>query len=172
MKLPRTAVSALVLSLSGFLALVAQEHYVGDAMVPTKNDRPTIGFGSTFHEDGRAVRMGDKTTPVRALIKAKAHIDKEEISFRKSLPEVMMYQTEYDLYMDWVYQYGTGAWWKSSMKRELLAGNYLGACEALLAYKFSGGYDCTTLINGKPNKRCWGVWTRQQERHSTCLAAQ
>ena len=30
------------------------------------DDRPTVGFGSTFHEDGRAVKLGDMTTPVRA----------------------------------------------------------------------------------------------------------
>jgi len=172
MKIPRTAVATLVLSVSGFLALVMQENYVEQAMIPAKNDRPTLGFGSTFHEDGRAVKLGEKTDPVRALIKAKAHIDREEISFRASLPNVFLYQPEYDLYMDWVYQYGTGAWWNSSIRKNLLVSNYQGACDALLKFRFMGKYDCSTLVAGKPNKRCYGVWTRQLKRHKECMSFQ
>ena len=164
----RIAVSVLSLSMAGFIGLAVQEHYVDDAMVPTKNDRPTLGFGSTFHEDGRPVKLGEKTTPVRALIKAQAHITKEEIKFRESLPNVEMFQGEYDLYMNWVYQYGTGAWVGSSMRKNLLKGDYVQACNSLLEYKFSGGYDCS--IPG--NKRCAGVWTRQLKRHATCMAMQ
>lgn len=169
---PRILVAALSLSAAGFIGLVGHESYTENAVIPTKNDRPTIGFGSTFYEDGRQVKMGDKITPIRALIVASAHITKEEISFRKSIPSVALTRKEYDIYMNWVYQYGTGAWNKSSMKSNLVTGNYAGACKALLAYKFSGGYDCSTLVNGKPNKRCWGVWTRQQERYTNCMGEQ
>jgi lysozyme len=164
----RIVVAALTLSAAGFIGLVTREYYTETSIIPTKNDRPTIGFGSTFHADGTPVRMGEKTTPVRALIQAQAHISKEEAIFRKSLPDVELYQAEYDVYMDWVYQYGTGAWAKSSMRRKLLDGNYVAACNALLLYKNSGGYDCS--IPG--NKICAGVWTRQLERHKQCMAAQ
>lgn len=164
----RLAVAGLALSAAGFIGIALSEHYVDRAMVPTKNDRPTIGFGSTFHEDGTPVQLGDTTTPARALVKAAAHIGKEEEAFRASLPGVKLHQAEYDLYMDWVYQYGTGAWQKSSMRRELLAGDYRAACDALLKYRFSGGFDCST----PGNKRCAGVWTRQIERHRKCMEAQ
>lgn len=164
----RIAVAALSFSLAGFAGLAVHEHYVEDAMIPTKNDRPTVGLGSTFHEDGTPVKLGDKTTPVRAILKAAAHIGKEEEKFRASLPGVELHQSEYDVYMDWVYQYGTGRWATSSMRRNLLAGDYVSACNALLLYKFSGGYDCST----PGNKRCAGVWTRQLERHAKCMAAQ
>lgn len=164
----RIAVSVLSLSMVGFIGTAVREHYVNDAMIPTKNDRPTVGFGSTFHEDGTPVKLGDKTTPVRALIKAQAHITKEEVKFRASLPGVALYQAEYDLYIDWVYQYGTGAWSTSSMRRSLISGDYRLACDALLLYKRSGGFDCST----PGNRICAGVWSRQLERHATCLAAQ
>lgn len=164
----RMAVAALSLSLAGFAGIVVHEDYVSRAMIPTKNDRPTVGFGSTFHEDGTPVKLGDTTTPARAIVKAATHIGKEEQRFRASLPGVKLYQAEYDLYMDWVYQYGTGAWVKSSMRRELLSGNYRAACDALLKYKFAGGHDCSI-----PDKKvCAGVWHRQVERHGKCLAAQ
>jgi GH24 family phage-related lysozyme (muramidase) len=170
--IPRKAIAGLTLSAAALIGLVMGEGYTEKAVVPTKNDRFTVGFGSTFHEDGRPVKMGDTTTPVRALVTAQAHISKEERIFRESLPGVELHQGEYDTFLDWTYQYGSGAWMRSSMRRKLLASDYKGACDALLAYRFAAGYDCSTLVNGKPNKRCWGVWTRQQQRHAACMALQ
>lgn len=164
----KIAVAALSLSAAGFLGIVLSEGYTDKAVIPTKGDRPTVGFGSTLHEDGSPVKIGDKTTPVRALVKAKAHIDKEEQGFRDSLPGVKLSQVEYDLYVDFMYQYGLGAWKASSMRRHLLAGEYRQACDALLLYKRAAGFDCS-----KPgNTVCPGVWTRQLERHASCVAEQ
>lgn len=168
MKSMRIAVAALTLSASAFIGLVSSEGYEEKAMIPTKGDRPTLGYGSTFHEDGSPVKMGEKTSPVRALIKAQAHISKEEKIFRESLPGVALTQGEYDLYMDWTYQYGTGAWLKSSVRKNLLAGKYPEACASLLQYRFSAGYDCST----PGNKICAGVWARQQARYKTCMGEQ
>jgi GH24 family phage-related lysozyme (muramidase) len=164
----RVLVAALTLSAVGFIGIVSSEDYVGAAMIPTRGDRPTVGFGSTFHEDGRPVKLGDTTTPARALVKAQAHIGREEAIFRKSLDGSSLHQEEFDLYMDWVYQYGTGNWMGSSMRRHILAGNHAAACDALLLWKRSAGFDCS--IPG--NKVCAGVWTRQLERHKKCLAVQ
>lgn len=164
----RIAVAALSLSAAAFVGIVVDESYVEKAMIPTRNDRPTVGFGSTFHEDGRPVKMGDTTTPVRALVKAQAHVAREEKVFQQSLEGAYLHPGEYDIYMNWVYQYGTGAWAKSSMRRNILASDYVSACHSLLLYKFSGGYDCST----PGNKICSGVWTRQQKRHAECMALQ
>lgn len=169
---PRIVVSALGLSAAAFIGIVTHEGFTDKAVVPTINDRPTLGFGSTFHEDGQPVKMGESTTPVRALIKAQAHIGKEERVFRDSLPNVKLHQVEYDVYMDWVYQFGSNKWLSSSMHANLLSGDYVQACKALLRYRFAGGYDCSTLINGKPNRRCWGVWERQKERYDKCMGVQ
>ena len=168
----RVAVAALALSATGFIGLVAHEGYTDAAVIPTKGDRPTYGFGSTVREDGKPVQMGDRTTPVRALQTAQAHISRDESRFRASLPGVALTQGEYDVYVDFTYQYGLGNWQGSSMRRHLLAGEYRQACDALLRYRFAAGYDCSTVVNGKPNTRCWGVWTRQQERHAKCVAEQ
>ena len=172
MNIPRKTVAGLTLSAAALFALVMDEGYTDKAVIPTKGDRPTLGHGSTFHEDGTPVKMGDTTTPTRALLKVKAHIDKEEASFIRSLPGAELHQGEYDLNMDFVYQYGTGNWWKSSMRQRILVSDYVGACNALLAYRFAAKYDCSTLVNGKPNKRCWGVWERTQKRHAKCMALQ
>lgn len=168
---PRMLVAVLSLSAAGFIGIASHEGYTERAAIPTKGDVPTVGFGSTVHEDGTRVKMGDNTDPVRALIKAAVHIEKDERLFRDSLPGVALTQAEYDLYLDFTYQYGINNWRSSSMRRHLLAGEYREACDALLRWRFAAGYDCSTKINGQPNRRCWGVWTRQQERHAKCVAA-
>ncbi len=168
----RIAVAALTLSLAGALGIVLKEGYTETAVVPTRGDRPTVGFGSTFREDGTPVRMGDRTDPVRALRMVQAHLSREEQQFRDSLPGVALTQGEYDLYVDFMYQYGIGNWRASSMRRYLLAGQYRAACDSLLAWRKAGGYDCSTTVNGQPNRRCWGVWERQLERHAKCVGEQ
>ena len=165
----RVAVGALSLSAAALIGLATHEGYTGKAVIPTKGDVPTVGFGSTRHEDGSRVQMGDTTTPVGALKKLQTHVSKEEAIFKASLPGVQLTQAEYDLYMDWVYQYGTGAWQKPKSPRTwLLQGEHVAACDALLHWRFVGSYDCST----PGNRRCMGVWTRQLERHRKCLEAQ
>ncbi len=163
----RIKVAALTLSFAAAVGIAIHEGYTTDAVIPTKGDVPTYGYGSTVKPDGNRVKMGERTDPVNALKTMHAHLSREEKVFRDSLPGVLMSQAEYDLYMGWVYQFGTGAWQKSSMRRELLAGRPRQACDALLKYRFAGGFDCST----PGNKRCMGVWTRQLERHKQCLAA-
>lgn len=168
----RMKVGGLTLSAGAFVALLAHEGFTNRAIIPTKNDVPTVGFGTTVYEDGTRVRMGDTIDPVRAVIVAQNHISADEVMFRASIPDVPLYQAEYDLYVDFVYQYGIGNWRSSSMRRNLLIGEYRQACDALLRWRFAGGYDCSTTIDGQPNKICWGVWTRQLGRYAKCIAAQ
>ena len=164
----RIIVAALSLSAMGLVGLAMDENYVGQAMIPTKGDVPTLGFGSTTHVDGRPVRLGDTTTPAKALARTLQYIQVDEADMRKTLDGVALHQAEYDVYIDWRYQYGATAWRNSSMLRELKVGNYPVACQALLKYRFSAGYDCST----PGNRVCAGVWTRQQARHAQCMAAQ
>lgn len=179
----RIAVAALALSAAGLIGIATQESYTDRAVIPTKGDVPTYGFGSTKKADGSPVKLGDRIDPVRALYTVQAHVGREEQAFRDSLPGVYLTQGEYDLYVDFMYQYGIGNWRSSSMRRHLLvarntanpveaADEYKAACDSLLLYKRAAGYDCSTLVNGKPNKRCWGVWERQKQRHAKCLAEQ
>lgn len=170
MRHPRSAVAALSLSAAALVAIITSESYTDVAVVPTKNDRPTVGFGSTFREDGTPVRIGDTIKPVRAVQRTMAHINKDETALKRCVTGPMS-QVEYDLVVDFSYQYGTVATCNSSMVLFTNAGDYVAACNAYTRYKFSGGYDCSTLINGKPNKRCWGVWTRNLERRDKCLEA-
>lgn len=164
----RIAVAMLSLSAAGFATWQASEGFTSVAVIPTKGDVPTLGYGSTRWEDGTAVKMTDTITRPRAEILARNLNGQTEKEFAASLPGVKLYQEEFDVYLDFVGQYGMGTWRKSSMRRYLADGNYVGSCEALLLYRFAAGYDCST----PGNRRCPGVWTRQLERNAKCLSVQ
>jgi lysozyme len=165
----RVAVVALALSATGFAAWQRDEHFVREPMIPTKGDVPTIGYGSTKYEDGRRVKMTDPPiTRERGAVLARNLLSQDEKVFRASLPGVALHPEEYDLYMNFVGQFGTGNWRASSMRRDLLASNYAAACDDLLKYKFSAGYDCSM----PGNKVCAGVWSRQLKRYQQCKEAQ
>jgi lysozyme len=165
----RVLVAALSLSLVGFASWQASEGWTDTPVIPTKGDRPTIGHGSTFYEDGTPVKLTDPPiTRERGEVLARNLLSKDEKALAASLPGAKLYPEEHAEYLDFIGQYGSGTWRKSSMRRHVMAGEYVQACNALLRYRFAAGYDCST----PGNRRCSGVWTRQLERHRKCLEAQ
>jgi GH24 family phage-related lysozyme (muramidase) len=180
----RVCVAALTLSAAGLATWQASEgtgptsvRADGAVMhhpyIPTAGDVPTIGYGATRYADGTPVRLGDPPiTHARALQLARSLHSQEERRFRASLPGVQLYQGEYDLYLDFVGQYGIGNWRKPQSPRTwLLRGDYAGACQALLTWRFQAGRDCRQSANWGP-RGCKGVWLRQQQRHRTCMELQ
>jgi lysozyme len=182
----RNAIAALSVSAAAFVALVGHEGYTDRAVIPVKGDRPTVGFGSTFREDGAPVQMGDTITPQKAIARSLAHIQKDEAGIKACITAPLS-QAEFDLMTDFSYQYGVVALCKSSIVREANAGRYVQSCEAYKEFRlvraapgerpgpgFVVGkdgilrYDCST----PGNRRCSGVWARSQERYQTCMAAQ
>ena len=168
----RNLVLAMAFSASGFATWMASEGFSPKPYIPTKGDVPTVGHGSTHYEDGTPVRLSDPPiTQQRAEQLARNLASKDEQRFRSSLPNVALYQEEYDVYLDFVGQYGIGNWRASSMRRGLLAGQYRQSCAALLKWRFQNGRDCKNPKNWGAHG-CKGVWTRQQTRHEKCMAVQ
>lgn len=168
----RVAIAALSVSAAGLLATLGAEGFRASPYVPTQGDVPTIGYGSTVYENGTKVTLVDPpVTKERALQLVRNHKSKDEAMFKASLPGVLLHQAEYDLYLDFTYNFGIGNWRSSSMRTHLLAGRYPQACEALLMWRRQAGRDCSLPQNWGP-KGCKGVWLRQQERHRKCMEVQ
>lgn len=163
----RIAIAALSLSAAAFVGRAVHEGYSDVAIIPTINDRPTVGFGSTFREDGTPVQLGDRTTPVQALQRTLAYTVKADAKL-KTCVKVPLYQVEFDLLSDHGYQYGVGSTCNSVMVRRVNAGDYAGSCRGYLEYKFAAGYDCST----PGNTRCRGVWERSKWRYDQCMSVQ
>ncbi|WP_151981601.1 lysozyme [Acinetobacter guerrae] len=158
--------TSLAASAVFFMSLIGYEGY---SSKPYKDSGgvATIGIGSTQYENGSKVKMTDKSIDQKRAIEiSKAHIAKDEIAFRKSLQGVKLTQTEYDLYLDFMYNFGRSNWQSSSMLSHLKAGQYIAACKSLLKWKYVAKRDCSIRSNG-----CYGVWTRQVDRYNKCMGA-
>lgn len=161
------AVTVLAASAAFFTSLVSYEGYKSKPYLDSAKVA-TIGIGSTSYEDGTKVKMTDKPiNQKRAVEIAQNHVAKDEKVFRKSLQGVKLSQAEYDVYLDFTYNFGQSNWNQSSMLRNLKSGQYVKACDSLLKWKFVAKRDCSVRKNG-----CYGVWTRQVERHQKCMGAQ
>lgn len=164
-KFARVAIGSLALSAAALVGLAVEEGYTDGAVIPTKGDVPTIGFGAT-----EGVKMGDKTTPVKAIGRLLKDVNKYEGAMKQCVTAPLS-QGEYDVYAKFAYNIGTGGFCGSTTVRRLNQQDYKGACDAILLWKKAANYDCSTLINGKPNQRCYGLWERRLEAQADCLAA-
>lgn len=160
----RTIIASLALSATGLIGIAINEGYTDRAIIPTRGDVPTLGFGTTTRPDGSPVQMGDRTTPVEALQRKARDLQMFEGAL-KTCVKVPLYQHEYDAYVDHAYNIGTGAFCSSTIVRRLNAGDYKGACDAILMWKRVGQQDCS--IPG--NRICWGLWQRRLATHQKCL---
>ena len=176
----RIAAGLLTLSAVAFVGRVAHEGYTTEAVVPTTGDVPTVGFGSTIKEDGSRVQMGDRTDPVSAARRALVHFQRDEAQIKEcSGPDVPLHQSEFDVYSELAYNIGTRNFCTNprtggpgAIPRQLQARNYKAACDGILLYRYAAGYDCSTVIDGIPNRRCYGVWKDRLRKHAQCIVAQ
>lgn len=152
MKHPRTALAALTLSASALVGIAVHESYRGDAYLPTPNDVPTIGFGTT-----EGVKLGQKITVERALVRLLADADRFQRELKSCIGDVPMYQHEWDAYVSWAYNVGTGAACKSTLVRKLKAGDYAGACAELLRWDKQAGI------------RLRGLTVRRESEYRQCM---
>jgi lysozyme len=157
----RLPIAALVLSASTLVGLAIHEGYRGTAYIPVPGDVPTIGFGET-----KGVKHGDSTDPVRAIIRLQQSADEYAMAVKRCAP-VPMYQHEFDAYVSLTYNIGPGKVGKDGfcinkqgktaiIPRRLAAGDYKGACEAILMY---GNF------KGKPLA---GLAKRRQAEYRMC----
>jgi lysozyme len=162
----RNSIAALSLSAVALVALWQQEGWTERAVIPVPGDVPTVGPGLTKREDGSPVQMGDTIKPIDGARRSLAHIQQGEAALKRCVTAAL-HQAEYDLMVDFGYQYGMPALCKSSIVRAANAGDYAGSCEAYLLYRFVAGRDCSA-----PGSGCRGVWLRSQGRRNKCMAAQ
>jgi len=162
----RVGIAGLALSAAAFVGLIAHEGYTDKAVIPVKGDVPTVGFGSTIKEDGNRVTMADTTTPQKAIARALWHIQKSESGIKRCITAPLT-QGEYDILVQFSYQYGESRTCKSGMVKNVNAGNYAAACEVYREYVFVAGRDCRIRAN-----KCYGVITRNEERYAACIAEQ
>jgi lysozyme len=147
---PRLAIASLTLSAAAFVGLALHEGYTDRAVIPVPGDVPTIGFGTT-----EGVKMGDKTTPPKALARALRDVSRFEGALKQCV-KVPLHQHEYDAYLSLAYNIGTGAFCGSTLARKLNAQDYAGACAEISRWD---------KFQGKPLR---GLTIRRAEERAKC----
>jgi len=149
----RVNIAALVLSAASLTGIAMHEGYRDRAYIPIEGDRPTLGFG-----DAQGVKVGDKTDPIRALIRLNQQVETFQQEMKKCLGDVPLYQYEWDAYVSLTFNIGSGAFCKSTLVNLLKKNNYKEACEQILKWdKFKGSaVKGLTIRRQSEYKKCIG----------------
>lgn len=161
--------------LGGAITEVVQ-HNEGLSLTAYKDSAgiPTICYGET-----KGVKMGQSRSLSECqeqLIRSVSEHAKALEGLPTSLPDVVLLGS-----IDMAYNVGVYGFKGSKVHRLLSEGNYRSAGKAALEWRYISTtrqpkgtgwvyipslkkwrYDCSRLVNGAPNKVCWGVWKRRQ----------
>ena len=157
---PRRSLMALSLSAAALVGIVLHEGYSDRAIIPVPGDVPTIGFGTTA-----GVKLGDTTTPPKALARALVDVQQFEGAI-KTCVTVPLTQNEYDAYVSFAYNVGSRAFCQSTLVKKLNLGDFKGACDELLRWRFFQGKDCALPEN---RRLCGGLVKRREAEYRQCL---
>lgn len=129
---------------------------------------PTYCAGLT----GKGVKVGETFTKQeclrRTMLSRVEHIVPIMPCVREDIPISPSTETYLGNMATMSESIGTDGFGRSSMCREMRAGNYRAACDAILLYKFAGRVDCST----PGNRICSGLWSGpggRLESHKLCL---
>lgn len=160
----RVWVAGLSLSAAAFVGLLTHEGYRERAYAdPAHGSQvPTVGFGST----GADITMATQLAPLPAVQRALRDAGQFEGAIKRCV-RVPLSQAEYDVFVALTYNVGHSAFCRSTLVRRLNAGDYRGACEQILRWRFANGQDCSA----PGNRSCRGLWQRRLDAHERCLTA-
>lgn len=137
----RSAIAVMVLAASTLVGIAVHEDYKDEAYIPAPGDVPTIGFGTTA-----GVRMGDKTTPARSLVRLLDEVEGIYATGVKKCVIAPLYQHEYEAYVSLAYNIGVTAFCRKALPGKppnlidlINTGKYADACKRIEAFKYGPG---------------------------------
>jgi lysozyme len=157
----RQVIAALTISGAGLIGIALSEGYTDTAVRPLPGDKPTVGFGAT-----EGVKMGDRTTPPKALARLGRDVLKYEGAVKQCV-HVDLYQYEYDVYVDHAYNVGAKRFCGSAMVELLNEEKYAEACAQFDEWHNFQGKDCRVRSN-----KCYGLVERRAQQRARCEGKQ
>lgn len=148
----RVQVASLVLAASTLVGIAVNEGYKDEAYIPVRGDVPTIGFGTTA-----GVKMGDKTTPERSLVRLLDEIEGVYAAGVRRCVAVPLYQHEYEAYVSLAYNIGVSAFCGSTLVKLLNQERYSEACTQIKRWD---------RFHGKPLR---GLTIRREAEYKKCM---
>ena len=99
---------------------------------------PTIGWGNTFYEDGRKVKLGEQISKTDALKLLEVVVNRDFADKIFPSIKVKVSQSQFDAMVSLAYNIGTGAFLKSTLLKKVNAGDFAGAGEEFLRWNKAG----------------------------------
>ena len=116
------------------------------AYMPTKNDRPTIGWGTTVYPSGKPVQMGDVITATQADEYFMYDVRKFEDYVNEIITRELT-QNQFDAVVSLVYNIGMGAFRDGSVDDKINAGDDAAALATWAKYVNQAGIRLQGLVN-------------------------
>ena len=114
---------------------------------------PTIGYGNTFYEDGRKVKLGEQISKTDALELLEKVVNKDFADKIFPAIKVPVTQNQFDAMVSLAYNIGTGSFLKSTLLKKVNAGDFIGASEEFLKWNKSGGKELLGLTRRRKREQ-------------------
>ena len=114
---------------------------------------PTIGWGNTFYEDGRKVKLGEQISKSDALELLEIVANKDFADKIFPSIKVKVTQSQFDAMVSLAYNIGTGSFLKSTLLKKVNAGDFIGASEEFLKWNKSGGKELLGLTRRRKREQ-------------------
>lgn len=179
LKTSLTAVRSKVVQrvMGGLFAVMAGVVVVNEGS-SEKAYKDSAGVWTICHGETKGVKQGDTATPMECSAQLAASLQEHAGALEgipDKTPDAVLVGA-----VDMAYNVGVNGFRNSKVKRLLVQGDYSGAGQAVLEWRYISRYqtkkpgtgwvqtgpgkwrfDCSQLINGKRNTVCWGLWQRR-----------
>ena len=114
---------------------------------------PTIGYGSTYYEDGTRVKMGDPSISKKRAEILFTYVLSETIINIKRYLKVKLTSNQFSAIVSLVYNIGIGNFSTSTLLRLLNKGNFSGAADQFLVWNKARVNGKLKVLNGLTKRR-------------------
>ena len=114
---------------------------------------PTIGYGNTFYEDGRKVKLGEQISKTNALELLELVANKDFADKIFPLIKVKVSQNQFDALICLAYNIGVGNFIKSTLLKKVNAKDFIGAGEEFLRWNKAGGKEVLGLTRRRKREQ-------------------
>ena len=114
---------------------------------------PTIGYGNTFWEDGRKVKLGEQISKTDALELLEFVANKDFADKIFPLIKVKVSQNKFDAMVSLAYNIGVGNFSKSTLLKKVNSGDFDGASNEFLKWNKSSGKELLGLTRRREREK-------------------
>lgn len=114
---------------------------------------PTIGYGNTFWEDGRKVRLGEQISKTKALELLELVANKDFANKIFPLIKVEVSQNQFDAMVSLAYNIGVGAFSSSTLLKKVNDKDFTGASLEFLKWDRAGGKQLLGLTRRRQREK-------------------